>query len=556
MTVVEPVGAGEALAGIPTEKERPGGVLKRDRDEVFVEVTKSICPVCKVVVDGQVNIRGGKVYLRKRCKQHGWFEALVYGDAQAYLDSARFNKPGTIPLTFQTEVRDGCPSDCGLCPEHKQHACLGIIEVNTACNLDCPICFADSGHQPDGYSINLAQCAAMLDAFVASEGEAEVVMFSGGEPTIHKHILDFVDLAQARPIKAVNVNTNGIRLASDGRFVAALAERNRPGRPVNVYLQFDGFDERTHLEIRGRDLREVKRRALDNCAAAGLTVTVVAAVERGLNDHELGDIIEYGLAHPAVRSVSFQPVTHSGRHAEFDPLTRLTNSDIIHGIVAQRPRWFQQSDFFPVPCCFPTCRSITYLLTEGTPGEPDFGLVPIPRLLKVEDHLDYVSNRVIPDDAVREALEKLWSASAFMGTDTTAEQLAAATAALDCADACGINLPEAIANLADRAFMIVIQDFQDPYTLNVKQLMKCCVEEITPDGRLIPFCAYNSVGYRERVREQMSGVPIADVVPNAAQLQPLLTDSPYGSKIARSPTGSGGRGAVAPDATNVGRRIR
>lgn len=534
-------------------------VQKRDRDEVFVEYTKSICPVCKVVLDAQVNIRENKVYLRKRCKEHGRFEALVYGDAQAYLDSARFNKPGTIPLTFQTEVRDGCPSDCGLCPEHKQHACLGIIEVNTNCNLDCPICFADSGHQPDGYSITLEQCDRMLDVFVESEGEAEVVMFSGGEPTIHKHILDFIDLAQTKAIRNVNLNTNGIRLATDKRFVAALGERNgRNGKSINIYLQFDGFDKRTHLEIRGKDLRERKRRALDNCAEAGLTVTLVAAVERGLNEHELGDIIEFGIAHPAVRSVSLQPVTHSGRHVEFDPLTRLTNPDVIKLIAEQRPDWFVKNDFFPVPCCFPTCRSITYLLTEGTAGQPDFGVVPIPRLLRVEDYLDYVSNRVVPDYAIREALEKLWSASAFMGTVTTEERLRQTAEALDCADACGVNLPEALANLTDRAFMIVVQDFQDPYTLNVKQLMKCCVEEITPDGRLIPFCAYNSVGYREQVRAQMSGVKVADVVPNSVELQPLLIDSPYGSKIAGTPdtagNGNGRRPAIAPDTTNVGQR--
>jgi uncharacterized radical SAM superfamily Fe-S cluster-containing enzyme len=527
---------------------------KQDRDEVFLEYTKSICPVCKVVVDAQINIRHDKVYLRKRCREHGEFEALVYGDAQLYLESTRFNKPGTIPLTFQTEVVDGCPSDCGLCPEHKQHACLGIIEVNTGCNLDCPICFADSGHQPDGYSITIEQCAAMLDAYIAAEGEAEVVMFSGGEPTIHRDILTFIDLAQARPIRAVNLNTNGIRLASDRAFVEALGERNRtPGRSVNVYLQFDGLDERTHVEIRGRDLRQIKQRALDNCAAAGLTVTLVAAVERGLNEHELGAIIRHGLAHPAVRSVAFQPVTHSGRHVPFDPLTRLTNSDIIELVAEQLPQWLRRDDFFPVPCCFPTCRSITYLLTQGVPDDPDFAILPIPRMLDVADYLDYVSNRVVPDYAIREALEKLWSASAFLGTGVTEERLAAAARALDCADACGVNLPEAIADLTDRAFMIVIQDFQDPYTLNVKQLMKCCVEEITPDGRLIPFCAYNSVGYREQVRERMSGVPVPDVVPNANALQPLLADSRYGSKIARE---NGQRRAIAPDATNVGRRVR
>ncbi|WP_274560803.1 radical SAM protein [Streptomyces spiramyceticus] len=515
---------------------------KVDRDEVFVEFTKSICPICKTTVDAQVNIRENKVYLRKRCKEHGGFEALVYGDAEEYMASARFNKPGTIPLVFQTEVKDGCPSDCGLCPEHKQHACLGIIEVNTGCNLDCPICFADSGHQGrgsprsaesgGGYAITRAQCERMLDVFVESEGEAEVVMFSGGEPTIHQHILDFIDLAQARPIKNVNLNTNGIRLASDRNFVAELGKRNRmPGRSVNIYLQFDGFDERTHLEIRGRDLRKFKQKALDNCADAGLTVTLVAAVERGLNEHELGAIIEYGIDHPAVRSVAFQPVTHSGRHVEFDPLNRLTNPDVIKLINAQRPDWFQKGDFFPVPCCFPTCRSVTYLLVDGEPGSR--AVLPIPRLLQVEDYLDYISNRVMPDAGIREALEKLWSASAFMGTETTEEKLRATAEALDRADSCGIDLPEVVKDLSDKAFMIVVQDFQDPYTLNVKQLMKCCVEEITPDGRLIPFCAYNSVGYREQIRAQMSGVPVAPVVPNALPLAPLLMDTPYGSKTAR-----------------------
>lgn len=501
---------------------------KRDRDEMFVEYTKSICPVCKVVVDAQVNIRHDKVYLRKRCREHGSFEALVYGDAQMYLESARFNKPGTFPLRFQTEVRDGCPSDCGLCPDHKQHACLGLIEVNTHCNLDCPICFADSGHQPDGYAITAAQCERMLDTLVAAEGEPEVVMFSGGEPTIHKQLLEFVDAAQARPVKTVIINTNGIRLASDRRFVDQLATRNRPGHPVHIYLQFDGLDEATHRRIRGHDLRDVKQRALDNCAAAGLTVSLVAAVERGLNEHELGAVIRHGMAQPGVQSVVFQPVTHAGRHVQFDPLTRLTNSDIIACITAQLPEWFRPGDFFPVPCCFPSCRSITYLLTDGE------HVVPIPRLLNVEDYLDYVSNRVIPDLAIREALENLWSASAVPGTDTMTAQLQRATAALNCAEGCGINLPEALTHLTDRVFAIVIQDFQDPYTLNVKQLMKCCVQQITPDGRLIPFCAYNSVGYREQVREQLTGVPVPDIVPNAIPLAGLLADAPHGSKQANT----------------------
>jgi hypothetical protein len=149
----------------------------------------------------------------------------------------------------------------------------------------------------------------------------------------------------------------------------------------------------------------------------------------------------------------------------------------------------------------------------------------------------------MPDLDIRHALEKLWSASAVPGTEATAAQLECAT--------CGIDLPETLKSLTDKAFMIVIQDFQDPYTLNVKQLMKCCVEQITPDGRLIPFCAYNSVGYREQVRQQLSGVEMPAIVPNAVGLQPVLLTTRYGSK-----TVAGGQKRLVADATNVGRGLQ
>ncbi|HYY32647.1 MAG TPA: radical SAM protein, partial [Gaiellaceae bacterium] len=228
-----------------TERSR----AKVDRDEVFLEYTKSICPVCKTVVDAEVNVRENRVILRKRCSEHGVFEALVYSDAELYLAQQRFNKPGTIPLEFQTETKEGCPLDCGMCPEHKQHACLGIIEVNTGCNLDCPLCFADSGHQPDGYSLSLEQVDFMLDRFVASEGSPEVVQFSGGEPTIHPQILDFIELAGTKGIRVVMLNTNGIRIARDRRFARGLGHLK-----PHIYLQFDGFDLATHLTLRGKDL--------------------------------------------------------------------------------------------------------------------------------------------------------------------------------------------------------------------------------------------------------------------------------------------------------------
>ncbi|MGH9132645.1 MAG: radical SAM protein [Ilumatobacteraceae bacterium] len=541
---------------MPAEGSQVSDVHARsrvDRDEVFVEYTKSICPVCKAVVDAEVNIRANKVFLRKRCRDHGAFEALVYGDAEMYAASMRFNKPGTIPLSTQTEVHDGCPLDCGLCPDHKQHACVGLIEVNTACNLDCPVCFADSGHHPDGFSLTRDQVEAGLDAFVAAEGEPEVIMFSGGEPSIHPQILEFCAMARDKGVRSVVLNTNGIRLAHDATFAAALAELD-----VRIYLQFDGLDASTHLAFRGRDLRAAKAKALERCADAGLAVLLVAAVDAETNLATIGEIVRHGIAHPAVRGVVFQPVTRAGRMPTFDPLTRLTNPDVIKALVEQCPDWFRISDFFPVPCCFPTCRSITYLLGD----EED--VIPIPRLLPMENYLDYVTNRALPDPSVRHALEGLWSASAIPGSAAMTDRLTTtltalglsgdlnevAAAALETCASCGIDFPDALSDLASKAFMIVIQDFQDPYTLNVKQLMKCCVEEITPDGRLIPFCAYNSVGYREQVRAQLSGTTVDTVVPNAAELADLLVPTRHGSRTVPGLSGD------APVQVNLLRSLR
>jgi uncharacterized radical SAM superfamily Fe-S cluster-containing enzyme len=468
----------------------PAAIVEGDRP---LAVTQSICPHCKAVLDATLVIRDGQVVLSRHCADHGRTDAVVYGDAERYLEIQRFNKPGESPLARQTEASNGCPHDCGICPEHRQHTCLGIIEVNTSCNLDCPICFADAGTGPQehGYSLTSEQVETMLDAFVRAEGSPEAVQLSGGEPTIHPRILDMLAAAKDRGIPLVMLNTNGIRLARDRNFAPALAELG-----VHVYLQFDGFDKQTQLAIRGRSLTSEKLRALDCCAEAGVSVSLAATIERGINEHELGAIIRFGIDHPAVTGVFIQPVTHSGRfRADSDPQHKLTNSDVIAAVARQLPEWFRDDDFVPVPCCSPSCRSATFALYDGD------DVVPLTRLVDVESYLDYVTNRAVPDLRVREALEGLWSAKAAGGSEPVMERL-------ECV-ACASAIPAELRAVAARGFMIVVQDFQDPYTLDIGKLRKCCVSEIVPDGRLIPFCAYNSVGYREQVRAAMSGARAA-----------------------------------------------
>ena len=288
--------SGKIIRGLPRSSVRR--VMKKDADYVFYELTRSICPKCRKVIDAKVVLRDNKVYMRKRCPDCGPFEALVYADAQAYTTQARYNKPGTIPLAFSGEIRDGCPHDCGLCPDHQQHTCLGIIEVNSACNMDCPLCFSDAG---PGFSLALEEVEQMLDDYVRTEGNPEVVQFSGGEPTIHPQIIDFVRAAKSRGIPFVMINTNGKRIARDDRFLEQLNEV----RP-SLYFQFDGFESETYRILRGEPgILEEKLRALDRLAQIGLNVTIVPAIERGVNEHEVGKIIEFAIRHPAIRGNQF-----------------------------------------------------------------------------------------------------------------------------------------------------------------------------------------------------------------------------------------------------------
>ena len=467
----------------------PITLQKQDADYIFYELTRSICPECRRIIDGHVLLRDNKVFMHKRCPEHGEFEGLVYRDAQAYTSHTKYNKPGTIPLHFSTEIAQGCPHDCGLCPDHQQHACVGIIEVNTACDMDCPLCFADAGH---GYNLTLSEVEDILDHFVATEGDPEVVQFSGGEPSIHPDIIPMIRAAMERNIANVMLNTNGKRIANDDAFLADLAEL----KPF-IYFQFDGFDTETYRIIRGEpDILPEKLRALDRLAEIGCMTILVPAIERGVNEHEIGDIIKFGLEHPAVYGINFQPAFHAGRYMPHDPLQRITIPDLLKAVETQTGGLFLESDFTPIPCCFPTCNAATYAYIDD-----DGAVFPLSRLVNVDNYLDYFTNRVLPDLKMdlRPALEMLWSSSAAPGMEKATRNFV-----LTCA-ACGlIGGGVDLGEIAQHMFMIMFQDFMDLYTFNQKNVMKCCKEILLPDGYQIPFCAYNTVGYREQARGQLA----------------------------------------------------
>src|SRR5499427_6444873 len=237
--------------------------LRKVRPYVFWGQTTSLCETCLGLVPAKIALRDGEVWYEKRCARHGMQSTLVSTDAAYWLRCKEYLKPGDRPLAFQSRTQLGCPYDCGLCPDHEQHSCLALLEVNETCNLTCPVCFADSApHRPKHRS--LAEIEAMLDTLVASEGEPDLLQVSGGEPTLHPQILEILRLAKQRPIRHLMLNTNGVRLANEPAFVEALAKLG-PG--FEVYLQFDSLRKEALENIRGADLRGVRTRALANLEA-------------------------------------------------------------------------------------------------------------------------------------------------------------------------------------------------------------------------------------------------------------------------------------------------
>jgi uncharacterized radical SAM superfamily Fe-S cluster-containing enzyme len=466
-------------------------ILMKERTGIslgsLIETTQTLCPICLKIVEGQVLEREGKVYLRRNCPDHGIREGIISSDIEMYQEAERFNKPGTVPLQWYAHVERGCPYDCGICPEHQQHTCLAVLEITNACNMRCPTCFASSG---TGEFLELATIEKMMESFVRAEKEPEVLMISGGEPTLHPDLMRIMRMAREKGIRHVVLNTNGQRIVRDPSFAEALA-RERP----TLYLQFDGFKPQTHSHIRGdSDLLRKKTACIERCEELDIPLLLVMTVEKFVNDDEIGETCLLAMRTPIIKGVVYQPTFYSGRHPGFDPMDRMTLPEVVHKLVGQTGGMFQIKDFIPDPCPYPTCGSTTYIHVENNE------VIPLPQILDVEDYLDYIKNRAIPDPKgiVQEALEGLWSASTVPGTNETAK--------LWC-DACGIGVD--VEKLQDRIKMIKVKPFMDAWTFDVKRIKKCCVHEITPEGKLVPFCAYNTIPqYRAEILGESGNAPV------------------------------------------------
>lgn len=456
--------------------------------EVFHSFSRSTCPHCKELVDGTRVIRDGKVYLRKQCPAHGRSEALISGDAEWFLRSMGFTTKGSVPHQHSMPVKDGCPKDCGLCPDHEQHSCLPIIEVTNHCNLECPICIVENR---DNYHMPVEDFRRIIDGLIAKEGTLDTVNISGGEPTIHPRFLELLDIARRPEISRVSISTNGLLIASDYAFCQELARRG-----VYVNLQLDALSNPELRVLRGNgDHGKVKHNALANLERAGVRTTIVATIAKGVNDDKIGECVRLLMERDFILSLMFQPAAYTGtggaHFAPHDPLDVITIPDVVRGIEEQTGGALRKDDFLPLPCSHPSCFGLSYLL------KTEEGFVPFPRFVELDRYLDMLANRgtIRPDrqfeHTIQDAIDKLWTSADSIPDNEKILRTLRAALRLMYPEEKALALEERLKIGEGLVKTIFMHAFMDVHTFEVDRIKKCCTHYALPDGRLMPGCAYN-----------------------------------------------------------------
>ncbi|MGC1122066.1 MAG: radical SAM protein [Candidatus Methanofastidiosia archaeon] len=475
--------------------------------------TKSLCPVCHEVIEADIVEEDGRVMMEKTCPEHGFFKDVYWGDADMYKKAQKFVHEGKGVSNPITTREKGCPFDCGICNEHKTTTILANIDLTNRCNMRCPICFADTTSEYL-YEPSFEEIVDMLKVLRSETPvPCKAVQFSGGEPTVRSDLPEIIRKAKELGFVQIQIATNGLKLAESLDFCKEL----RDAGLNTVYLQFDGVTPDVYEKTRGFNVWPVKEKAIENCEKAGATsICLVPTLVKGINDHQVGDIIRYAFDHRrVVRAVNFQPVSFAGRLTYEDLVDmRITIPDFAHLVEEQTGGQITAQDFYTVPTVVPishlvealtgkpqteftchfACGAATYVFKDGDK------LVPITQFIDVEEltgYLEELSKERISTlkkplvaakvlNKLRKVIDKD-KKPGYLNIEKMLLDIFLGTSYLD--------------EFSYEAVLIGCMHFQDGYNFDLERVQRCAIHYALPDGRVIPFCPFNTVHRKEFERE-------------------------------------------------------
>jgi uncharacterized radical SAM superfamily Fe-S cluster-containing enzyme len=487
---------------------------------MLIKKTRSLCPVCNTVIDADITEEGGKIWLKRNCPEHGSFKHLYWSDPVMYHRFERYNTVGSGIANPQNTSAppDSCPTACGLCSNHHSQTLLANIDLTNRCNLDCDFCFANARACGYIYEPSFDEIVTMLKLLRSEKPvPAPAVQFSGGEPTMREDLCTIIRTAKELGFPQVQIATNGIRLANEPDYAQQLKDAGLN----TVYLHFDGISRETNPFLK----KSLK--AIENLKQVRLGVVLVPTVIKGRNDHELGEIIRFAANNISViRGVNFQPVAFTGAASDEDiRKSRITIPELLEKIETQTAGIIKKDDFYPVPCVLPFsdlveaytgkpqvrftahqhCGAATYVFVQEN------GIVPVNRMVNVDAFFESIGQ-------MAEELKKGGTINKYKALlegvrnmhDSVRQGEQAATTEfwkIIGKTLIGQNF-EALREFHWNALFIGTMHFMDRYNYDLDRVSRCCIHYATPDGRLIPFCTYNSGPvYREQVWKKFAKAP-------------------------------------------------
>ena len=480
-----------------------------------IKNTKSICPECLKALEATIFEENGKVFIKKNCPEHGGFQELYWSDFEQYQRAEKFRCDGEGIENPRTKTVKGCPLDCGICPEHKSHTALAIIDVTNRCNLTCPVCFANAAAAGYVYEPTPEQVTGMLENLRATKPvPATALQFSGGEPTIRNDLFDLIRKAKELGFRHVEVNTNGIRISQSVEYAKEL----KASGVSTIYLQFDGLTSDVYKFIRGLDLLDKKMQAIENLRQAGFkSVVLVVTLVKGVNDSQLGDIINFAAKNfDVIRCVNVQPVSLCGRLPQQErEKMRITIPDFMRLVEEQTKGDIKVSDFYPVPVVVPVSKAVGALKDKNYvefTTHPHCGMATF---LLVENGKLVPITRYGNIEKFRNSLQKVYE-DALRGSKSKAKiRLAGAARHVKFSFLRKYVLRvlmegdyQSLGDFVRTTLMVSSMHFMDPYNFDLERVQRCVIHYAVPDGRIIPFCTMNSI-HRPEVEKKL-GVPLKE----------------------------------------------
>lgn len=478
--------------------------------------TSGLCGVCKRALPATIYFEDEKVFLGKNCPEHGPQSALIASSEAWYKDALTFTAAPTPPNGHQKPVEKGCPFDCGPCTAHTQRVVMPVLPITSACNLDCPICYTVNKNE-GAHVMSRAEFQRVLDHLRGQHEEIDIINFTGGEPTLHPELPEFLEMSRAAGIERLTVSTNGLKLI-DEAYVKRLAAVD-----ATIVLSLDTFRREVDEALLGANTVKTKLKVLDLLEHHDVRTTILPAIAAGHNDAEVGDLLSLVLARPNITSLELHTLTFTGQGGGgFDRSSRITTPDLHRRVEESTKGRITWRDFVPSPLAHPHCYSICYvLMLDGGEAVPFARFIPREEVYDLLRDSLYIEPRARTEEVLRDAIDRMWSdpdsvpesERILMALKRLVQEMFPSDRALS---------TRARRRAGERAIKaIYIHSHMDEESFEVERIRQCSIGVPGEDGSNIPTCAYN-VLYREEDRRFADPSMLDRMAEGKRRLLPVL----------------------------------